>query len=134
MNGPGWWWLPGSPWSVRMARGSGGRPALEVYAGGSLVDVMVASSRGSLLLHGACRAGAGGRPRCLAWGCLPAAGGQVPRVEVSRGRVRRHARPAEAQGLADWFWLADAAGTFSHVQVTSQAERQSCRIPAAGAC
>lgn len=47
VNGSVWLHLPGTPWSMRLANGSGGRPALEIHAGGSLIDVMVASSPAS---------------------------------------------------------------------------------------
>lgn len=41
---------PGAPWSVRLARGAGGRAALEVYAGESVVDVVVARSRARFVI------------------------------------------------------------------------------------
>jgi hypothetical protein len=47
VNGSVWLHLPGTPWSMRLANGSGGRPALEIHAGGSLIDVMAASSPAS---------------------------------------------------------------------------------------
>jgi hypothetical protein len=134
MNGPEWLYLPGTPWSLRLAGGSGGRPALEVYAAGSLIDVVVPSRRASQLLHGACRAADGRQPRALAWGCLPVAGGELPAVEFIRGHVRRQVQPAVAEGLAGWFWFADTDGRFSQVTVTRQGKRESCRIPAAETC
>jgi hypothetical protein len=114
--------------------GSGDRPALEVYAAGSLIDVMVASSRASQPLHGACRAAVAGQARSIAWGCQLTALGELPCVEFARGRVRRRAQPAMAGSLAGWFWFADADGRFSQVVVTSQGERESCRIPTARRC
>jgi hypothetical protein len=36
--------LPGTPWAIRAAGSSGGRTALETYAAGTLMDVMVAQS------------------------------------------------------------------------------------------
>jgi hypothetical protein len=129
MNGPEWLYLPGTPWSLRLASGSGGRPALEIYAAGSLIDVMVASSRGSQLLHGACRAAVGRQVRVSAWGCLPAARGGLPSVEFVRGRIHRRAQQAEAENVVGWFWFAEVDERFSHVVVTSRGERESCRIP-----
>jgi hypothetical protein len=134
MNGSEWLYLPGTPWSLRLAGGSGGRPALEVYAAGSLIDVMVASSRASQLLHGACRAAVGRQARAIAWGCLPTARGELPSVEFISGRIRRRARPAEAESVVGWFWFAEADERFSRVVVTSQGERESCRIPTVDRC
>ncbi|HEY2127765.1 MAG TPA: hypothetical protein VGH77_11335 [Streptosporangiaceae bacterium] len=34
--------LPGHPWAVRRAAGPGGRPALEIYAADTFVDVLAA--------------------------------------------------------------------------------------------
>ena len=129
-----WLYLPGTPWSLHLAGASGGRPALEVYAAGSLVDVMVASSRASQLLHGACRAAVGRQPRAIAWGCLPTARGELPSVEFIHGRVHRRAQPAEAETAVGRFWFAAADGRFSQVVVTSQGARESCRVPAMGRC
>lgn len=129
-----WLYLPGTPWSMRLACGSGGRPALEVYAAGSLLDVVVASSRASRLLHGACAMVVGGQARAIAWGCLPAACAELLSVEFSRGRIRRQAQHEETESVADWFWFAQTDGRFSHVQVTSQRGRESCRVRMADAC
>jgi hypothetical protein len=134
MNGSKWLYLPGTPWSLHLAGSSGGRPALEVYAAGSLIDVMVASSRASQLLHGACRAAVGRQARAMAWGCLPTARGELPSVEFIRGRIRHRVQPAVAESVVGWFWFADADGRFSQVVVASQGERESCRIPTADTC
>jgi hypothetical protein len=134
LNDSEWLYLPGTPWSLRLAGGSAGRPALEVYAAGSLIDVMVPSARASQLLHGACRADGGRQARALAWGCLPTARCELPSVEFIRGHIRRRAQPAVAEGVVGWFWFADADGRFSQVAVTSQGRRESCRIPAADVC
>ena len=134
MNDSHWLYLPGTPWSLRLASSSGGRPALEVYAAGSLIDVMVASSRASQLLHGACTAAIGRQARSIAWGCLPAARAEPPSVEFTRGRIHRRAQPVAAESVVAWFWFADADGRYSQVAVSSQGERDSCRIPAADTC
>ncbi len=119
---------------MRLAPGSGGRPALEIHAGGSLIDVMVASSLASQFLRGACTMVVAGHPRAIAWGCLPTARSELPCVEFIRGRIRRRAQPEEAESIAGWFWFADADGRFSQVAVTSQHRRESCRIRTADAC
>jgi hypothetical protein len=126
-------YLPGTPWSMRLARGSGSRPALEVYAAGSLIDVMVTTSLASQLLRGACAAVVAGQARAIAWGCLPA-WGEPPSVEFLRGRIRRRAQLEGAESVAGWFWFADTDGRFSRVVAASQRCRESCRIRMAGAC
>jgi len=119
---------------MRLASGSGGRPALEVHAAGSLIDVMVASSRASQLLRGACRAVVTRQARTIAWGCLPTARGERPSVEFIRGRIRHRAQPVEAESVAGWFWFAQADGRFSQVVVTGHEGRESCRIRTVDAC
>lgn len=121
-----WLYLPGTPWSMRLACGSADRPALEIYAAGSLIDVVVASSLASRLLRGACKAVIGRQARAIAWGCLPTTRGKAPSVEFMSG-IRRRGHVQQAETVADWFWFADAGGRFSKVMVTSQAVRASCR-------
>jgi hypothetical protein len=133
-DGPEWLYLPGTPWSMRLSDGSGGRSALEVHAAGSLIDVVVASSRASQLLRGACRAVVAGQARAIAWGCLPTARSELPSVEFIRGRIRRRAQLEEAESVAGWFWFADTDGRFSQVVITSQERRESCRIRTVEAC
>ena len=134
VTGSEWLYLPGTPWSMRLASGSGGRPALEVYAAGSLIDVTVASPRAGQLLRGACMMVVAKHPFVIAWGCLPAARGELPAVEFIRGRIRRRARLAEAESIGGWFWFADAGGRFSQVVITSHERRDSCRIRTTDAC
>jgi hypothetical protein len=136
VNGSVWLHLPGTPWSMRLASGSGGCPALEIHAGGSLIDVVVvvASSPASQLLRGACTMTVARHPHAIAWGCLPTARSELPSVEFIRGRIRRWAQPVEAESVAGWFWFADADGRFSQVVATSQESRESCRIRTVDAC
>ena len=134
MSDSEWLYLLGTPWSMRLACGSGGRPALEVYAAGSLLDVVVASSRASRLLRGACAVIIAGQARAIAWGCLPTACVELPSVEFRRGRICCRVQQEETEGVAGWFWFADTDGRFSRVQVTSQRGRESCRVRMADAC
>ena len=133
VDDPEWLYLPGTPWSMRLACGSGGRPALEVYATGSLLDVVVASSRASQLLRGACAVVVAGQARTIAWGYMPAACVELPSIEFRRGRIRRRAQQEETEGVVGWFWFADTDGRFSRVQITSQRGRESCRVRMADA-
>jgi hypothetical protein len=119
--------LAGTPWSMRTAISTDGRSALEVYAAGSLVDVMLAPSLGSQLLRGACTTVSAGQQQSMAWGCLPKALGTVPFVEFIRSRVHHRPRIEAAETVSAWFWVATAAGRFSRVVATSQTERVSCR-------
>lgn len=57
--------LTGTPWAVRLGRGSTGRPALKVYDAGSLVDVVVETAVAPEILRGA-RRGAGSPPSASA--------------------------------------------------------------------
>ena len=112
--------VPGPPWSLRLARGSGSRPALEIYEDGTLLDVIVPSPLAPRLLRGARRSVRGGRRRSLAWGRLPADGpgpdGAVT-VLFSRGRLRRGSYAALVTGIGTWFWVAVADGWFDRVSV-----------------
>jgi hypothetical protein len=120
-------YLAGTPWSMRAAIGADGRSALEVYAAGSLIDVMLAPSLGSQLLRGACTTVRAGRHHSMAWGCLPAAGGTIPFVEFVPGGFHHRPQIEAAEDVSAWFWVATAAGRFSRVTATSQTERVSCR-------
>lgn len=119
---------------MRLAGGPGGRPALEIHAGGSLIDVMVASSPASQLLRGACAMTVARHPHAIAWGCLPTARSKLPSVEFLGGRIRHRAQSVEAESVVGWFWFADADGRFSQVAVTSQKSRESCQIRTVHAC
>jgi hypothetical protein len=125
---------PGSPWLVRVARGTDGRPALEVYAAGSLIDVVVAPSLGCRLLRGACSAVVTRNPRAIAWGCLPVTGSPPPDVEFVRRRFRPRPQPANTDSVAGRFWFAMADGCFSRVTAVSHGTRESCRVLAVGRC
>lgn len=119
--------LPGTPWSVRTAAGSPGRPSLEVYAGGVLVDVVVATPLTAGVLRGACRAGRGSRQQAIAWGRIPADGTPV-RVEFTAGGRRQPPTDAAVTGLGRWFWVALADGEITAVTVTHRGGRERRRV------
>lgn len=104
-----------SPWSIRFARGTRGRTALEVYNIGLLVDVLVARPLAADLLRGARRATAHGHSSVLAWGHLPPDG--VPPGVVFTRRNQEPC-PAEPVAAADAFWLAVAEGEYDRVTAT----------------
>jgi hypothetical protein len=116
--------LAGTPWSTRMAAGPAGRPALEIYRGATLIDVMVAQSLAPVLLRGACRVTRHGLMHCVAWGNLSPAEGQI-RVEFQTSRLRsRHRKDrrvlaVSAIEIAGHFWIATATGRFDHVTAAS---------------
>jgi hypothetical protein len=108
--------LPGAPWSLRLARGTRGRPALEVYENGTLLDVMVATPLAAEVLRGARRARRGGRYRALAWGRLLPDGAAVS-VTFRRGRIRTASSAAAVTEIGTRFWIAAADGQFGWVSI-----------------
>src|SRR4051812_50127255 len=86
--------LPQSGWELRVGRGSGDRPALEVHTGDGLIDVAVAGGRGAGLVRGAVR----GREVSVAWGQLPA-GGEVLVEFRAGGSSRKVPAGPGARGL-----------------------------------
>jgi hypothetical protein len=123
--------LPGRPWAVRRAAGPAGRPALEIYAAETLVDVLVLPGDWPLprrIVRGAYSAAWAGQCCAAAWGILPAAG-QGLLVRFSRGRIRSEVCHAELVPVGGVFWFAQAAGRFRQVLVThgSGQERQVIR-------
>ncbi|MFF9365640.1 hypothetical protein [Streptomyces griseoluteus] len=108
-----------TPWTVRLSRGSQGRDALELYAAGHLVDVVVPTALVSTTLRGAGRAPGDGCPFTLAWGVLEAGRGVPPKVTFSRrglrGTVRRE---GELFLVGDRFWLDAVEGRFTRVTAT----------------
>ncbi|WP_126640026.1 hypothetical protein [Embleya hyalina] len=100
--------------TMRVGRGSRGRPALEVYAGYRLIDVAVAGSTlAPTLLRGALRSARREPAWALAWGVLPD-DGVPPRVEFRRGRF---VLQAPATIFADRFWVATVPGTYRALAV-----------------
>ncbi|MGH3377621.1 MAG: hypothetical protein ACRDP6_23105 [Actinoallomurus sp.] len=111
--------LPESGWELRLGRGSGDRPALEVHTGDGLIDVAVAGGWGAALVRGAVR----GREFSVAWGQLPP-GGEVL-VEFRAGAA---ARTVPAVTVAGAFWAAEVPGRFREVVVTTAVDRGSYRL------
>ncbi|MGW1588552.1 hypothetical protein [Streptomyces sp. NPDC002386] len=108
-------------WSVRVSQASRGRPALEVYVGASLADVVVPTALVTGALRGACSVVADGRPPVsLAWGVLGATGAELPRVLFGRRRwTGRHLHRAGATvPVGGGFWISAAEGRFAGVAVT----------------
>ncbi len=104
-----------SPWSVRFARGTRDRVALEVYNSGLLLDVLVARPLAADVLRGARRGEREGRPSVLAWGhLLP--DGAPPDVRFERRRGGSW--PAEAVATAGAFWIALTDGCWDRVSAT----------------
>jgi hypothetical protein len=124
--------LPGTPWSVRRAAGPAGRPAAEIYAGGCLVDVMVAPALAPRVLRGACSLTWAGQPCALAWGLLPARPGFS--VWFTRGRARCSRSAATVTVIAGSFWMAPAGGRFREVLVEHGGGRDRRRVRAARPC
>jgi hypothetical protein len=124
--------LAGTPWSTRMAAGSAGRAALEIYRGASLIDVMVANSFAPLVLRGARRVSRHGLMFCVAWGCLPP--DDAVRVEFRARRLRvadhraRLVLAVPATRVGDHFWIATAAGRFERVTATSLDCHAQCDV------
>jgi hypothetical protein len=105
----------GDGWAVRLAHGSRGRLALEVYADETLLDVMVESALTAELLRGARRTTA--TAAVLAWGLLPAEGG-APLVRFGRAAVDGD---TGARVVAERFWIALGEPGAERVAVTARA-------------
>ncbi|WP_042435339.1 hypothetical protein [Streptacidiphilus anmyonensis] len=114
----------GDGWAVRLAQGSRGRLALEVYADERLLDVVVENALTAELLRGARRAAAGAS--VLAWGLLPA-DGAAPQVRFGRaagsgatsGAVTSGGAGAGARVVAGRFWVAFCAAGTDRVAVAA---------------
>lgn len=126
--------LPGTPWTVRPAAGPAGRPAVEIYAAGSMLDVMVAPALAPRVLaprvlRGARSLAWAGQPGAVAWGFLPARPGLL--VWFTRGPARSPRFAAPVSVIAGTFWVAPAEGRFRAVTVEHSGGRDRCRVRAA---
>jgi hypothetical protein len=117
------WW----PWSVRIAGAMSHCPAVELYEGGSLLDVVTSTRLAAQLLRGgtAVRSPAGGR--VLAWGRLPLSGG-LPVVEFSRGTLRGSRLVVPAVTVTSWCWLAIGDALYDRVTVQHDAMSAQRRL------
>ena len=121
---------------------------MEVYAGQTLLDVVVATDLADEVLCGSRRAVWDGRPLAIAWGrlsvpCADDPGHRGVAAFFARGRRWRPAGPrrnrafpedvavADVIGLAGQFWVALADGRFDTVTVVrrgSQARRRLASV------
>ncbi|MYW04859.1 hypothetical protein [Streptomyces sp. SID3343] len=100
--------------TMRVGRGSRGRPALEVYSGYRLFHVAVAGNTlGPSLLRGALRSRRGELPWALAWGVIPE-GQEPPHVQLRRPGF---ALPVPATVFGDHFWVSTVPGHYRSISV-----------------
>jgi hypothetical protein len=111
--------LPGRPWSVRLAGARSARPALELYEGGVLIDVVSSTPVAPQLVRGIRPVSHPGSQRVLAWGRLPAPGAHIGVEFSSRPGRRRAVTTATVIEITPWCWLAVDDGRFDRVAVRS---------------
>ena len=116
-------------WSVRVSRQTAARPAMEIYAAGTLLDVVVATPLSAGTLSGASRMVAGGQHHAIAWGRLIGSASGIT-VRFCRRRLGGGGHTADVMPVNDWFWLAAAEGRFASVTVTYLGVSQRRRIAA----
>jgi hypothetical protein len=105
------------PWSVRVSRQTAARPAMEIYAADTLLDVVVATPLSGGVFRGAARTVTGGRPHAVAWGRLIGSAAGIA-VRFSRRGLGAGGHAAGVMPINDWFWVATAEGRFAAVTVT----------------
>jgi hypothetical protein len=115
--------------SVRVSRQTAARPAMEIYAAGALLDVVVATPLSAGTLSGASRMVAGGQHHAIAWGRLIGSASGIT-VRFSRRRLGGGGHTADVMPVNDWFWVATAEGRFASVTVTYLGVSQRRRIAA----
>lgn len=121
--------LPDPPWSVRVSRETAARPAMEVYAADTLLDVVVATPLAAGILCGASRTVVGGQHRAIAWGRLVGSSSGIT-VRFSRRGLRGGGHTAEVMQVNDWFWVAMAEGRFGTVSASYRGITERRRIAA----
>jgi hypothetical protein len=114
-------------WSVRLSRQTAARPAMEIYAADTLLDVVVATPLSAGVLCGAARTVAGGQQHAIAWGRLIGSASGIT-VRFCRRSLGRGGHAAEIAPVNDWFWVAAAEGRFATVTVTDLGISQRRRI------
>jgi len=119
--------LPWRPWAVRVAGSRSAWPAVEVYQGGALLDVVSSTRLAPVLLRGARAAEGEAGPCVLAWGRLPVTVGS-PQVEFTLGRHWRYSQPGIVLRPTSWCWLAVADGRFDRVAAQAADGRFTARV------
>jgi hypothetical protein len=110
---------------LRVARGSEGRPALEVYDARGITDVSVAVPVAISVLRGACRsARSASLPWSLAWGQLPLGADRIEVVFRSGKLVER----VSAVSIAGQFWAVEVPGRYRAVTVSADLNRATARV------
>jgi hypothetical protein len=105
------------PWSVRISRQTAVRPAMEIYAADTLLDVVVATPLSSGFLCVSARTVTGGRHHAIAWGRLIGSAAGIS-VRFSRRSFGGGGHAAEVMPVNDWFWVATTERRFAAVTVT----------------
>jgi hypothetical protein len=112
---------------VRISRQTAARPAVEIYAADTLLDVVVATPLSAGVLCGAGRAVAAGQHHAIAWGRLIGSAAGIT-VRFSRRGPGGGGHAAEVMPVSDWFWVATTEGRFAAVTVTYLGISQRRRI------
>jgi hypothetical protein len=120
-------WLPGCPWTFRLAGSRSACPALELYQADQLVDIVSSTRVAVSLLHGARAAAGASGERTIAWGRMPVTG-SCPEVRFIERGWRRNTRAATVAQVTTWCWVAVAEGSFAAATASTPAETLRCRI------
>jgi hypothetical protein len=110
-------------------------PAVEVYEGETLLDVVSSTRLAACMLRGArsLRTDDGSGRRAFAWGRLPPAG-DLPVVEFSRGRLRTVRDRVPPVPVTGWCWTATAEGRYDAVIVRSAGLTVRRRLQVSRSC
>lgn len=108
--------LPGYPWTFRLAGPRSGRPALELYEAGNLIDVVSSTRIAASHLRGARAVARESGELAIAWGRVPETG-TCPQVRFVERGWRRGIRAATVVQVTTWCWVAVADGSFAAVTV-----------------
>lgn len=121
---PGELRLPLSGWSLRIARGSEDRPALEVHSRAGLIDVSVMGALSVSPLRGGRHSGRSATRWSLAWGQLP------PGADIVEASFRgwRRTLCVQAYTVADAFWVAEVGDRFRSVTCSAGTTRTTVRV------
>jgi hypothetical protein len=120
-------WLPGCPWTFRVAGARSDCPALELYEADDLIDIVSSTRVAVSLLRGARAFSGESDEQALAWGRMPESG-NCPQVRFIDRGSRRAGRPAAVAQVTSWCWIAVADGGFGAVTAASPSGLVRCRI------